>query len=241
MPNAVKKSFLEELERRYGKLKKLGKGYSLYELCDGAARIYIRFSKVHDRRQTFFGLREEDLRELAGHPSFICYLWNDQLEPLFIPFSEYEEVFHSVSPASDGQYKALIFLQDDCSELYIANAGRFNIEGHFGWDKLETALGSEKHEQMQEFTHSKIQTYLGAIGDARSFDIWFPTADRNKLDWTDITPFKCCNILPPAYRQVKEILEEVDVIWIRKGSGEIKSTFRSRTLNNNLFRSLETK
>jgi hypothetical protein len=239
MPNPIKESFVEDLTKRYGKLNKIGNSHSLFDLSDGSARIYIRFSKVHAGGKTFFGLREDDLRLLEGHSSFICYLWTDQLEPLIIPFSEYEEVFHSISPAGDGQFKAQIFLHEDGTQLYIANAGRFNIEGHFGWEKLENVVGSDKCERAREFSHSEIQTYLGAIGDVKSFDVWIPMVDRNNLKWADIRPFRCCNRLPDAYRQVEDILQEIDVIWIRKGSGEIRGLFEvehSTTIYSGLLR-----
>ena len=103
---------------------------SLYELHDRRVRLYLRYSKVHGRNQAFYGLREEDLRRLEGHASVICLLWNDQSEPLSIPFSNYEEVFHTVRPATDGQYKAQVYMEDGGTELYLAQAGRFNVEGN---------------------------------------------------------------------------------------------------------------
>ena len=59
--------------------------------------------------QTFYGLRQKDLQRLEGYPAVICFLWNDQMEPLLMPFSEYEDIFQSISPAEDGQYKAQIY------------------------------------------------------------------------------------------------------------------------------------
>jgi hypothetical protein len=95
MPNETKKSFLKELAKRYGSLRKLGRSQSLYEIGGGPIRVYIRYSTVHSASQTFYGLREEDLQELEGHPSVVCLLWEGQTEPLLIPFSDYEEVFQS--------------------------------------------------------------------------------------------------------------------------------------------------
>ena len=136
MANDIKAAFLKELTTRYGVLRKLDRTQSLYEIGDGAARVYIRYSKVHSRNRTFYGLRKEDLQQLEGHPSLICFLWDNQADPLLVPFPEYEDVFQSVAPAGDGQYKAQVYLQDDGTELYIAKAGRFNVEGHFGWSEL---------------------------------------------------------------------------------------------------------
>jgi len=83
MAHEAKVTLLQELVRKYGALRKLDRSQSLYEIGDGVARIYIRYSKVHSKNQTFYGLREEDLRQLEGHPSLICFLWNGQKEPLF--------------------------------------------------------------------------------------------------------------------------------------------------------------
>ena len=47
MANPVKKVFLDELSRRFGRPKQLPGSLSLFEFGDGLIRIYIRYSKVH--------------------------------------------------------------------------------------------------------------------------------------------------------------------------------------------------
>jgi hypothetical protein len=225
MPKESKIAFLRELTQRYGSLRKLGRSQSLYEIGDGAARVYIRYSRVHSGNRTFYGLREEDLQGLEGYPSLICFLWNDQIEPLLVPFAEYEDVFQSISPAGDGQYKAQVYLQDDGTELYVARAGRFNVEGHFGWGELEALIDSVRLEPVREFSHSQMQTLLGAIGAAKTFDVWIPPSDRVKLDWSLTNPFECRDGLPYGFESVEGILQEVDVIWIHGGSNELRSLF----------------
>lgn len=225
MPNRTKTALLDELTKRYGPLRKLGRSHSLFEIGDGAARIYTRYSRVHDGDRTFYGLREEDLQELEGYPSFICFLWNGQTEPLFVPFSEYEDVFQSTSPAGDGQFKAQVYLRDDGTELYIARAGRFNVEGHFGWSELETLVDSAGLATVPEFSHSQIQTLLGAIGVVKGYDVWIPQGDRVKLDWSLTPHFECRDVLPYGFDSIESILQEVDVIWIPRGSGEMRALF----------------
>lgn len=225
MPNETKTDFLKELARRYGSLRKLDRSQSLYDIGDNTARIYIRYSKVHSRNQTFYGLRAEDLQKLEGHHSFICFLWDDQAEPLLVPFSEYEYVFQSMSPAGDGQYKAQVYLQDDGTELYIAKVGRFNVEGNFGWDKLESLIDSAGFGTVPEFSHSQIQTILGAIGAVKGYDIWVPLSNRMSLDWSLADHFECRNELPYRFEQVKSILQEVDVVWIQRGSSDLRALF----------------
>ncbi len=226
MTNKIKTSFLKELNERYGgSLRKLDRSQSLYEIGDGAVRIYIRYSRVHSGKRTFFGLREEDLQRLEGHPSLLCFLWDDQSKPLLIPFSEYEDVFQSTSPARDGQYKAQVYLEEEGTELYIARAGRFNVEGHFGWSELEALLDSARLETIPEFSHAQIQTLLGRIGAVKGYDVWIPQNDRNKLDWSITTRFESRTVIPSGFESVEGVLQEVDVIWIHKGSNQLRALF----------------
>ena len=169
MPNPAKQNFLAELRRRVGPLSKLEKSQSLYELEQGQGRILIRYSRVHSKNQTFYGLRDEDISKLEEKPSLICFLWNDQVEPLLAPFAAFEEVFRSTSPASDGQYKAQIYLEgeNNITELYIAQAGRFNVEAYFGWDQISVIAGDRSQPAVPELNHSEVQTILGAIGVAK--------------------------------------------------------------------------
>ena len=225
MANLIKNLFLNELTERYGELHKFEKSQSLYELGNGAVRIYIRYSKIHGRNQTFYGLRKEDLEQLEGHPSVICFLWEGQSEPLLIPFSEYEDIFHSVSPARDGQYKAQIYIRDEGSELYIANAGRFNVEAYMGWEELNSIIDVSKLSIVPELSHSQVQTLLGSIGVVKGYDIWVPQNDRSKLDWTITDPFECHATLPYVLHSVENILSEIDVIWLKRGSGKLRALF----------------
>jgi hypothetical protein len=197
----------------------------MYEVGDGAARVYVRYSRVHQGGRTFYGLRQEDLRSLEGHPSVVCFLWDGQPEPLFVPFSEYEEVFRGTSPAADGQYKLQVYLRDEGAELYIARAGRFNVEGDFGWGQLEGLVGSASLESEPELSHSQVQTLLGAIGAAQSHDIWVPPRDRPQLDWSITRHFECRDSLPYPFEPMKSILEEVDVVWVGRGSGNLRALF----------------
>ncbi len=101
MANQTKATFLEQLKSRYGKPKQLPGSLSLFEIGDGLSRIYVRYSKVHARNRTFFGLRQDDLKQLEGFNSVICFLWNTQTEPIFIPFTDFEDIFHALTPASE--------------------------------------------------------------------------------------------------------------------------------------------
>jgi hypothetical protein len=109
VPNLFKADLLQQLRHRFGELRKLPESQSLFILGNDAAWIYYRYSKVHEARRTFFGLREVDLRRLEGHNSFLCLQLDDGSDPLFIPYADFEEIFHASEPASDGQYKVQVF------------------------------------------------------------------------------------------------------------------------------------
>lgn len=239
MPNQVKINFLNSLEKRFGRLKKLPNSLSLFEIGDGLCRIYVRYSKVHSRNQSFYGIRKEDLKQLDGFNSVICFLWDTQIEPLFIPYAEFEEVFASLEAASDGQIKAQIYQEKDGTELYLANAGRFNVEAFMGWSNLEILIDTNKIISIPDFNHSQIQTLIGSIGIHRGYDIWIPNSDRNKLDWQLAQRFICKNDLPERYLRVFEIIKQVDVLWLKRGSSELSAMFEveySTTIYSGLLR-----
>jgi len=225
MANITKADFLEELSKRYGNIHKLPSSLSLYDLGEGAGRVYIRYSKVHSRRQAFYGLRKKDLQKLEGRASAICLLWEDQAEPLFVPYSEYEEIFQSLSPAEDGQYKVQVFIQEEGSDLYIANAGRFNVEAYFGWEQLDSLINQSQLTDFPDLSHVQVQTLLGSIGATKGYHIWIPKNDRARLDWTITVRFECSNTIPHRFREIEEILSEIDVVWIERDARRLRALF----------------
>ena len=225
MASAAKSTILREMERRFGRVRKMDKSQSLYEIGDCVARVYFRYSKVHERNQAFYGLRKQDLQQLEGCPSLLCFLWDGQPQPMFVPYSEYEDVFHSVDPASDGQYKVQVFIQSEGSELYIANAGRFNVEAYMGWQQVEDLASLTRLPDVPPLTHSSVQTLLGSIGAKKGYDVWIPLNDRNRLDWSLAQSFQCCSSLPGEFHTVHGILGEVDVLWIHRGAGRLRALF----------------
>jgi hypothetical protein len=225
MPNVTKEKFLNELKSKFGSIKKLPGSLSLYELEGKNVLVYIRYSKIHPRNQAFYGLRAEDLKKLEGSNSVICFLWDNQREPVFVPFSDYEEIFSQVSPAADGQFKAQIYLGKESSEFYLANAGRFNIDAYSGWGQLERLVDKSQITNLPELSHSKIQTFIGAIGFLKGFDVWIPSYDRNKFDIQLDNAFRFRDSLPERYSTVNDVIQEIDVIWIKKGSSDFTAMF----------------
>lgn len=225
MENEVKSRFLNEAELRFGKLERFGSSRSLFQIQGSDIRLYLRYSKTHSHNEAFYGLRAKDLKQIEGFPSFICLLWEGQKEPIIIPYSEYEDVFQSATPADDGQYKVLLFLQEDATELYIARTGRFNVEGYFGWTQLENAIKTTEKPPIPDLSHSQIQTLLGAIGTAKDFDIWIPPIDRLKMDWSIAHQYGLRDTLPYGFEKVSHILSEIDVIWLQRGGNTIQGLF----------------
>ncbi|HLE50603.1 MAG TPA: hypothetical protein VI755_00980 [Anaerolineales bacterium] len=225
MGNDLKSAFLDELTIRCGKVSKFSGSRSLYKVEGSNIRLYVRYSKTHSGGRTWYGLREIDLQQLEGYPSLLCFLWDGQTEPLIVPYSEYEDVFQSTTPADDGQYKVQIILENDGTELYIARAGRFNVEGYFGWDQLETLVDSSTLNQIPDLSHSQIQTLLGSIGMTKNYDVWIPPDDRTRLDWALARQFACREFFPYGFGDVESILHEIDVIWIQRGSNELRAFF----------------
>ena len=238
MAKPAKQLFLTNLHERVGELRSLPKSQSLLESQDGRLRLYLRYSKLHAGQRGFYGLRREDLLQLQGHRSFICFIWDEQREPLIIPFEKYEDLFQSLTPASDGQYKVQVILRPDGTDLYVAGGGRFDVETHIGWDVLQRAIDSTK-DTIPDLTHSQVQSLLGAIGYSKGFQIWIPQNDRSSVDWSQAPKFDMVNSLPSAYEAVRGIAEQVDVLWLAKGGGQIRALYEvehSTTIYSGLLR-----
>jgi hypothetical protein len=118
MPNQHKVALLGEIQRRFGALEKLPNSNSLFSVGGDAARIYLRYSKLHPDGRTFFGLREDDLRQLAGRNAFICFFLDDHAPPVFVPYADFEDVFHRSPVASDRQHKVQLTLQRDLRSTF---------------------------------------------------------------------------------------------------------------------------
>ena len=161
---------------------------------------------------------------MEGRNSYVVFLWDGQREPLFIRYAEYEPVFSELSPASDGQFKAQVYLDKDGTDLYVANAGRYNVEGGFGWDVIEHGTKLIAADNIPSLSHQQVQTLLGSIGARKGYGIWIPPNDRLQLDWGLTPKFHLQeNIL--GFDTILPVIEEVDVIWVAKGSNKLQALF----------------
>ncbi|MFA7237511.1 MAG: hypothetical protein WC058_11660 [Phycisphaeraceae bacterium] len=225
MPNLHKANLLQQLQERFGELRKMPESQSLFIIGEDAARIYYRYSKLHDERRTFFGLREVDLRRLEGHNSFLCLQLDDGSDPIFIPYSDFEEVFHATEPANDGQYKVQLYLTEQTKELYIARQGRFSVEGFICFDSLQRSLNEGHLNDYQALSHYQVQTLLAGIGHCKGHQVWIPDHDTGRLDWSITDQFQLCKALPNGFEKVAAILAEIDVVWINAGATRIEALF----------------
>lgn len=225
MSNVHKTRALDAIQERFGELHKLEGSQSLFMLGEDAARIYLRYSKLHHGGRTFFGLRDADLRRLEGHNAFLCFLLDDGSPPLFIPYMDFEEIFHNAEAAKDGQYKVHLFSQHGSLELYVARQGRFNVEGYVGLDSLARAVDSARLREARDLTHAHVQTLLAGVGRMKGYDVRVPDNDVGRLDWSLTKRFALRERIPSGFADVGAILSEIDVVWIAAGRDTIEGLF----------------
>lgn len=225
MANTYKAALLDQIEQCLGGLDKLSGSQSLYSVRGSTTRIYIRYSKLHDKKRTFFGLREVDLRRLEGHNSFLCFLADSDTPPVFVPYADFEEIFRGARPASDGQYKVQLLSGHDGLELYVARCGRFNVEAYAGFETVERAASTGKADTPVSLSHAGVQTLLAAVGNLKGYDVWIPAHDVCQLDWSLAKPFQLRKSIPRGYSAVESILSEIDVVWVMKSRDAIQALF----------------
>lgn len=225
MANLSKAAVLSELRRRFGEIQEMRGSRSLFTLADGAVRIYFRYSKVHTRGRTFFGLRQVDLVQLEGHNSFLCFILDDGSPPVFIPYADFEEVFRNAEPARDGQYKAQMVSRGGDLELYVARQGRFNVEGYVGYEVLRRAVEAGYRPDARGFSHSQVQTLLAAIGRLKGYDVHVPESDVARLDWSLTERFPLRAEVPAGFEKIRAILSGVDVLWIGAGQPKVEALY----------------
>jgi hypothetical protein len=216
MANSFVQNIIDKVRTEFGSRKKIGDGNSLYEISSNGALIYFRYSKLTPKskmKSGFYGLRKEDIKLLSGKISFICFVWDSFDNPVLIPFKNFEYCFDLFSPSSDGQYKAHILLKPSGSEFYLANVGKFNVDGFIGLSQL-SEIGNQKLP-VPDLTHSQVQSMIGAIGIKKGYEIWYPENDKLKIDEKVVDYLKIRKKLPLFSLSIDSIISEIDVIWMK--------------------------
>jgi hypothetical protein len=225
MPNIHKADLLNSVRQRVGELHKLPGSNSLFSVGDDLARLYFRYSKVHSDGRTFFGLRDVDLRQLGGQNSYICFFVDDASPPLFIPYADFEEIFHGAEVASDGQYKVQLIIGHGTRELYVPKMGRFNVDGFAGLDNFVNNVDSHRVRHIPLLSHPQVQTLLAGIGKVKEFDIYIPRANIAQLDWSLTPQFELRREVPAGFDSISAIISEIDVSWVTAGRNTIEGLF----------------
>lgn len=197
---------------------------SLFDVADGAGRLYLRYSRVHEQGTAFFGLRHADLLELDGHESFICLFTDGDSPPLFIPHSDFEQIIRQSPLATDGQYKVRLLSRNATHELFIPRVGWFNLDGYGGTAALASRL-ELRSDPAPPLSHCQVQTLLSAIGHANGYGVYVPPNNFEGLDWNLTERFHLVHELPQILNSQSPFTREVDVIWLDQSAGIANALF----------------
>jgi hypothetical protein len=211
---------LKKLQEKYGAIKNIGDGYSLYYVSAADFLVYFRYSKISEvgktTKKTFYGLRKEEIALMRGKKSYICFLTDSDEKNIVIPFQQFEHYFIDATPSTDGQYKAFTIFKSTGTDLYFNNIGKFNVDNYLGIDML---FNLEKSSLLlPELTHTQIQSLIGSIGIKKGFDIWFPQNDKARIDNSIIDNSKIREFLPNYNKTIDHIISKIDVIWLNNTS-----------------------
>lgn len=218
MANVYVENIKKRIQDNFGGIEKIGDGYSLFKIKSNDVFIYFRYSKLSSRsktsKQTFFGLRKEDLDIMQGKKAFICFVWDNNEAPILFPFTQFENYFNNVSPASDGQYKTSIYFKPTGTELYLANIGKFKVDSFYGLSALKGI--DQKRISVPNLSHNQIQSLVGAIGIHKGYNLWFPSKDKANIDQSIVSNSNVLQTIPTFNQDVNHIISEIDVIWFNE-------------------------
>lgn len=218
MANEFYQNIIKKIESKFGKIERIGSGYTLYRIPAIDTIIYFRYSKISTASKNilkaFYGLRKEDIFLMQSKKSFICLITDDETKNLFIPFQQFESYFMETEPSKDGQYKTLSFFKPTGSEIYFAGIGKFNAENYYNIDDILNITQTDI--SIPELSHTQIQSLLGSIGIKKGYNIWYPESDKQKIDTSIVDYSKVISNLPIFSKEINHIISEIDVIWFDK-------------------------
>jgi hypothetical protein len=226
MVSTTRQEFIKRLTEAFGRPLRVGKGSSLFEL-PGKVRVYVRYSKVHQRGTAFFGLRNEDLALLAGFRSFIAFLWDEQALPLLMPYEQVAVALAVTSPATDGQYKAHVHQSAEGTTLRLARAGRMGVDAHLGFGALTAAVRTETDSEiLPALSHHQVQSILSWIGSTTGHAVYTPRPDRGYLDSGLLGDCRLVDELPASWTTPSApSLGMIDVLWLHPSMHTLAAAF----------------
>lgn len=222
--SSSKQRVLESLEERYGPLKKLGPGNSLFSTGSGL-HFYARYSRVHKGSRGFFGLDRKIMQSLVKEDSYACFILAED-KVFIIPVKVLLAELRRGKVAYDDSYKVQLVLDQESAWLYIPKKNRINVTQYLGRFpfapkvKAQSEEPAEVFEAKAGFTHEQIQHMMVRIGKLLGFEVWVPRADRGKTVGEGEKLGKGCipQLELVAPKRTMETIESVDVIWLEKDS-----------------------
>lgn len=115
--------------------------------------------------------------------------------------------------------------QGNALELYIARQGRFNVEGYVGLEPFIRSLDPTLLREARLLSHCQVQTLLASIGNMKRYEVWVPERDLGALDWSIAKRFPLRLGIPAGFEKVRNILSEIDVIWVSPRRETIEGLF----------------
>ena len=96
--------------------------------------------------------------------------------------------------------------------------------------RVEAANAISKQQlasQENDRTHTEIQGWLRDLGQALGFDVWVAANDRRKILGNAKLGDGCLANLPEplASNAGSEMVRLIDILWLKKGSNEVKAAF----------------
>lgn len=214
MSNIYKEKYLDLLKNKFGKITKIGTGFSLYHIHSPDILVYFRYSKIHSNNTAFYGLKKNDIEIMINQSkkSFIFLLTTEENKNIFIPFNKFESYFHQSRVSSDEQYKVNHYFKPTGNIINFSNIGRFSTEKFCDFENVLNIATTKL--KIPKLSHGQIQSLIGAIGIQQKYDLFFPKKDHNEIDFS-IVRRPVLDELPSFGNSIDHIIREIDVIWLR--------------------------
>ena len=217
MSNKYKDKYLSLLKNKFGKITKIGTGYSLFLVHTPDIIVYFRYSKIHSddkRPYTFYGLKKDDVELIKklNKKSFIILLTSEENKNLYIPFNALENYFHPSKANKDNQYKINHFFKPTGNVISLSKTGKYSTEKFLSFDKILDAETTKI--KLPLLSHGQVQSLVGAIGIQQGYDLFFPKKDYNQIDYSIVNRSKIQDWLPSFNNIIDRIIKEIDVIWL---------------------------